>query len=147
MLPVDRQNSADAAYDVVVQTAKDVLAQTSAMKKVAGIGCQVEYLVRYHAFLRSTAATWAQLATVPGLGQYIKDERGDQSYDVAAAYQGMLDAGTPVILWIRQAIPNSAGSYAAFKLVAGDFQRIELTKEQLAPLVPLLDGLSASITG
>ena len=98
--------------------------------------------------LREWRIRLAAVAAVPGVGQYAKDQYANQSYDVAAEFNGMLSAIDAVIANITGSFPQAASGEVLERVLNADGSVVmrTFTAAQLSTLRTLLQNLSAAIT-
>jgi hypothetical protein len=89
-------------------------------------------------------------AAIPGIAQYIKDQEGDQNYDIAAEYTAMRSAVVAIRDWIYTSMPkvDQAGTlYMAVQALAqdGTVSDRTFTPAQTAPLRALIDTFRGTV--
>jgi hypothetical protein len=98
--------------------------------------------------LREWRVRLAAAATVPGVGQFAKDQYANQAYDVAFEFNNMLAALDAVISQITGQFPAAASGEVLERVLNADgsITMRTFTAAQLSTLVTRLQTLDASIT-
>lgn len=92
-----------------------------------------------------------ETAAVPGIAQYVKDQEGDQGYDIAGEYTAMRAAVTAIRDWIFANMPKQAQGGTDYLLVQelnadGTLADRTFTPAQTASLRTLIDTFRATVS-
>lgn len=84
--------------------------------------------------------------SIPGLAQFAKDQRNDQTYDIVAEFNAMLAAVNAVLVNIRTTLPADGNDYKLILKMVNDVPEWRtFTSGQLTTLVGLLNTAAATI--
>lgn len=97
--------------------------------------------------LRQDRAALVAASATPGLAQYAKDQKNNQTLDVVAEFNGMVGAIDQVTAWIDSNFPKDTTTQALLERTLGTEGPIErtFTTAQTAGLRTQLDSLIATI--
>ncbi len=107
--------------------------------------------VRMQTFLTNAIARMDAASAVPGIVQYVKDQVGNQNYDVAADYATLRASVVAIRDWIFNNLPkvsSGGSSYIAVQILAQDGSLTDrmFTPAMTAPLRTLIDAYKPTIT-
>lgn len=141
-MALPKKRAAAGAWDDLLAMRADIIAQTEAVRRAAQRGDgRPQLFVGYHNFLVGISARWNAVKDVPGMAQFVRDEMGDQAFDVVAGYNGVSTAGAAVVTWLRANMIGQGNYLAQWELSGQEFQTITYSAASMAALVPLLDDL------
>ncbi len=60
--------------------------------------------------LKSSVEVWDTVSSLPGMGQYAKDQEDDQTYDVVAEFLAMRNAAVACVDWVFDNFPKDSAS-------------------------------------
>jgi hypothetical protein len=97
--------------------------------------------------LRQDRAALVTASSTPGLAQYAKDQKNNQTLDVVAEFNGMIAAIDQVVSWITTNFPKDAATQCLLERTLGSEGPIEVTftSAQTAGMRTQLDSLIATI--
>lgn len=96
--------------------------------------------------LFNLSSQMAVVASTPGLDQYARDQRDDQTYDVVLEYTTAKAAIDAAAQWVRDNLPvNASGRPDLLVWSGNDWGWRSFTTIQTAALVVLLDAITAAI--
>ena len=88
-----------------------------------------------------------ELATIPGIGDYAKEQENDPTYDVAAEFTALVALIDDAEAWIRTALPVDGDDYLLiYELNTNSLIARGFTAGQVAPLVTKLQAISDQIS-
>lgn len=96
------------AYQTLKQIVGNLKQQTqrlSAQSSAGNVGAR--RLAEYASYLRDVKVDLAKYINTPGLDQYVKDEKNDQTYDLMAEYTALVAKIDAVIAWMVTNWPSA----------------------------------------
>lgn len=152
-MPVIVDLNLSAAYGSALQIAQTARTQAAGWRtRVTSGPQQADRLYNYARSTKRMVVDLTGIIAVPGLLEYARDQQADPSYDLPAELTALQAAIAAVRDWLYTSIPRAAGPtpYVLLLEVEEDPPYDEtprtFTSAQLAPLVPLLDGVIAAVT-
>lgn len=144
--PTSTQTKADALA-AVIRTAKNIKTYAQNQKAfLANNSASSNAVLGVMFEIRSAMEKWNQAKTVPGIGDYAKDQLNDPSLDIAAEFTNMVNAAQGVIDWIDNNFPKDANGYLlSRKIVNASIEFRQFTPAQTQGLRDQLDILIATI--
>lgn len=141
--------SASEVFTEAKNLAADVKQTAQTAIALFGSTANRDYVLNLAMNLREWRIRLAQVAQVPGIVQYAKDQYADQNYNAATEFTAMLNAIDAVISGIHSAFPVGAGGEVRERVLNADgsITMRTFTSGQLAGLVTLLQTLDSSISG
>lgn len=99
-----------------------------------------------HKNLRRERAALSAAASTPGLAQFARDQKSNQSLDVVAEFNAVMAAIDGTISWVETNFPKDAGGFLlAQTITAGEVTDRMFTPAQTAGLRTQLDTLISTI--
>jgi hypothetical protein len=142
--PTQREMLANALSRI--QSRARSLKQTaiSARSRLQSAPTPAEDVFRLIDVMQTFAEDCQAVGSIPGIAAYATDQLGQ---DVTADFTAMRQAAEAAANWLIAAVPKDANGYLLIQTVNARGDRIDrtFTPAQVAPLVPLLDTLIASI--
>lgn len=77
--------------------------------------------------LSDAISQWGAISALPGIGQYARDQLGNQSLDLAAEFSAMVGAAVALKDWIFANFPKDAGGAWLLESVDANGVRVPLT--------------------
>lgn len=106
------------------------------------------YILKYLSDLRGLYLHMQDLAAVPGVEQYARDEFDNQTYDIGAQFSAMSAQMVATARWIAANFPKDPNGYLLAQIidVNGATTDRVLSPSDLAGLRAILDALVATIS-
>lgn len=121
--------------------------QAQALRTDAAAGAiQSGRILSTHQYLRAERAALTAAASTPGLAQYARDQKNNQTLDVVAEFTAVIAAIDQVVGWIETNFPKDAGGFLLERTLGADgpLERT-FTPAQTAGFRTQLDSLIAMI--
>lgn len=123
---------------------KDV---TQTIRDIAASGPVVrERLINHMRALSQAVAQWDQIAAVPGIAQYARDQFDDQTLDIAAEFAAMRAEAVSLRDWIFANFPKQGSAWLTVSYdVNGTEAKLTIPQASLTEYVARCDALLATI--
>ena len=97
--------------------------------------------------LRSAISLFNAVSAIPGIGAYAQAQYNDNTYDVVAAFTGMVNAINAVVSWVVTNFPAGTGGFLQAYKINADGSRVPtvFTPAQTAGLTTALNNVIAQI--
>lgn len=95
--------------------------------------------------LKGERAELVRVAAIPGLAQFARDQKNNQTLDVVAEFNLVIGAIDGTTAWIQANFPNTTGFLLAQTFGASTLSDREFAPAQLTGYVAQLDALIATI--
>lgn len=134
------------------QTDEEAVALKTELTRARGLitsGAQIRRGVHSWARrIQRALDVWDEAAALTGIVQYVRDEKNNQSLDVAAEFIAMRNAAAAIQAEIISIVPTDSGTGALLLQTSsaqGDLTDLTMSVAEMSTLVPLIDTYIAAV--